>query len=156
MDTSYQKRLAARVLKCGPSRVKVSQAKEIEEALTRSDVRKLIVKGLIVKVQKKGTSRVKANFIASQKKKGRRRGRGKRSGTRYSRQPRKETWMKTVRALRRLLKELKENGKIENSVYLDCYRKAKGGFFRNRKHLLSWLKDNKMIKTGKNGEKSER
>ncbi len=55
MDTSYQKRLASRVLKTSIHRIKVAQEKDIEEALTRNDVKHLIVKGLITKKQKKGS-----------------------------------------------------------------------------------------------------
>lgn len=154
MDTSYQKRMAAKVLKCSPKRVKVAHEKEIEESLTRNDIRILIKKNLITKKQKKGTSRVKANIVAAQKKKGRRKGRGKRSGTMHSKMPKKEKWMKTIRALRKLLKELRENGQLEKGVYGKIYRKANGGEFRNKKHLLSYLKEKELLSERKKGGKS--
>ena len=153
MNTSYQKRLAAKILKCSPGRVKVSQDKSVEDALTRNDIRKLIVKGLITKVNKKGVSRVKANYIAKQKKKGRRRGRGKRSGPKYARVSRKTSWIKNTRALRRLLRELGDNGQIEKNVRGKMYKKAKGGEFRNKKHMLAYLRENRMLKGKKKGEK---
>lgn len=153
MDTSYQKRLAAKILKCSPKRVKVSQDKDVEEALTRNDVRGLIKKNIITKNEKKGVSRVKANKIARQKKKGRRLGRGKKSGTKYARGSKKEGWMKTTRALRKLLKELRANAQVEKSVYGLMYRRAKGGEFRNKHHMLSYLKENGMLTGSKRGEK---
>lgn len=149
MDTSYQKRLAAKIMKCSPSRVRMSQEKDIEEALTRSDVKHLIVKGLITKKQKKGTTRAEANRRLSQKKKGRGSGRGRKKGTKHSLLPKKESWIKTVRAQRSLLKELKEKGLIENDVYRTMYRRSKGGEYRNRKHMLSYLKDNGLMKSKK-------
>lgn len=154
MDTSYQKRLASKILKCSPKRVRVSQDKEIEESLTRNDIRVLIKKNIITKKRKKGVSRVHANFIANQKKKGRRKGRGKKSGMKYSRTGKKEKWMLTVRALRKLLKEMRENGQIEKSTYSRFYLKAKGGEFRNKKHLISYLKGKDLLTGGKRGEKN--
>ena len=151
MDASYQKRLASKIMKCSPKKVKVSQDKDIEEALTRNDVRHLIVKKLITKKKKVGTSRVKANFIAEQKKKGRRKGRGRKSGTMFSRKSKKEKWMVTVRALRKLLAELREKGQIEKGLYGELYGKVKGGEFRNRKHMLSYLKENEMLRKTKRG-----
>jgi large subunit ribosomal protein L19e len=149
MNTSYQKRMAAKILKCGSGRVKVSQEKDIEEALTRNDVRHLIVKGLIRKVQKKGTGRIGANKKLAQKKKGRSGGRGTKRGKKFVLVSRKETWMRNIRAQRSLLKELKEKGLIENAVYNKFYRRAKGGEYRNKKHMLSFLKENNLIKSKK-------
>ena len=151
MNTAYQKRLAAKVLKCSPKRVKVSLDKDVGEALTRNDIRGLIKKNLITKKPKKGSSRVKANFIANQKKKGRRKGRGKASGTKFSKGSKKEGWMKTTRALRNLLKDLRDRGQIEKDVSRKMYLRVKGGEFRNKKHMLSYLKDNEMIKGTKKG-----
>jgi large subunit ribosomal protein L19e len=154
MDTSYQKRLAAKILKCSPKRVRVSQEKEIEESLTRNDVRTLIRKGLITKKQKKGVSRVKVRKIAVQKKKGRRKGIGKRSGSKYSRGAKKEKWMKNVRALRKKLRELRDNDQIDKSTYVKFYKKIKGGEFRNKKHLIAYLRENELLRGSKRGGKS--
>lgn len=150
MDTSYQKRMAAKVLKCGPGRVKVSpQDKEIEEALTRKDVRHLIVKGLIRKVQKKGTTRTSANRRLTQKKKGRSGGRGAKRGKKFALLSRKDMWMRNVRGQRNMLRELKEKGLIENVVFRKFYMRSKGGEFRSKKHMLSFLKDGDFIKSKK-------
>ncbi|MBN1896675.1 MAG: 50S ribosomal protein L19e [Candidatus Aenigmarchaeota archaeon] len=151
MDTSYQKRLAAKILKISPRRVKMSQNKDIEESLTRSDVRHLIVKGLITKKQKKGTTRVEAREKLVQKKKGRSSGRGRGKGTKYSKVTQKELWMKTVRAQRKLLKELRDNGQITTETYGLLYRRSKGGDFRNKNHMLSYLKENSLMTGTKKG-----
>ncbi len=146
MDTSYQKRLAAKVMKCSPKRVKMAQEKDIEEALTRNDVRHLIVKGLISKRQKKGTTRTDARKRLSQKKKGRGRGTGKRSGTKHSRLSKKDVWMRNLRAQRVLLGELRDSGQIGKGVYGPMYKRSKGGEFRNKKHMLAYLKDKGLLK----------
>jgi large subunit ribosomal protein L19e len=151
MDTSYQKRLAAKIMKCSPKRVRVAQEKDIEEALTRNDVRHLIVKGLITKKQKKGTTRVEARKRMIKRKKGRGTGTGTKSGTRYAKVDRKAGWMRTVRAQRALLKELRDRGQIDRGVYGDLYKRSKGGEFRNRNHLLAYLRDNGLIRGTKKG-----
>ncbi len=152
MDTSYQKRLASKVMKCSPKRVRMAQDKDIEEALTRNDVKHLIVKNLITKKQKKGTTRTEAKRKLAQKKKGRSGGAGKKGGTKYAKVDKKALWMRTVRAQRALLKELRDKGQIEKSVYGDMYKRSKGGEFRNKKHMLAYLKDNGFIKGSKKGD----
>ncbi|MCD6496278.1 MAG: 50S ribosomal protein L19e [Candidatus Aenigmarchaeota archaeon] len=152
MNTSYQKRLASKILRVSPKRVKVSDDKDVGEALTRNDVKHLIVKGLIKKVQKKGTSRVAARRRLEQKKKGRSSGRGKRSGKKHALTARKDLWMRNVRAQRALLKDMRDKGQIDTDVYSSMYRKSKGGEFRSRKHMLSYMKDKDMLKTKKRGD----
>ena len=146
MNLSTQKQIAAKILKCGTSRVRIKAGKEVEEALTREDVRNLIRKGHIWKVQKKGTSKFNVKKIVKQKKKGRMKGHGSRKGTAGARKKRKQIWMDTVRPLRRLLKELKESGSITNQTYKKIYLMIKGGAFRNKKHLLYYLKDHELMK----------
>ena len=159
MDLSSQKRIAADVLKCGITRVRITAdgeaMKEVEEALTREDIRALVRKGLIIKVQKKGTSSAGARKIRKQKSRGRRKGTGSRKGRMGAREPGKPAWMKKVRALRALLRGLKESGSITNDVYRDFYMKVKGGMFRNKKHLLYYLKDHELLKKRKKPEKKE-
>ena len=45
--------------------------------------------------------------------------------------------MKKIRALRSQLKEMRENKAIEVSTYRKLYRKAKGGEYRSRAHLIA-------------------
>jgi len=146
MNTKSQKEMASKILKCGTSRVKIKKEKEVEEALTRNDIRDLIQKGLIKKEQKKGTSRANAKKLLKQKSKGRRKGRGSRKGTKNARGPEKAAWMKKIRALRRVLKELHVNEQITQATYRKIYLRAKGGFFRNKKHLLYYLKEHELLK----------
>lgn len=155
MGVKSIKRVAADILKAGISRIKIKQSKELEEAITRDDVKKLIRKGIVYKIQKKGTSKFHAKKIKKQKKRGRRKGRGSRKGKARARMPKKQEWMKTVRALRRLLKRLKEEGRIDGKTYREFYLRVKGGEFRNKKHLLGYLREHEFIKVKENERKAE-
>ena len=68
MNLSYQKRVASGLLKCGVHRVWVDDRPEVQEriseAVTRDDVRLLIVQRFIRKHQKKGISRGRAKAMA--------------------------------------------------------------------------------------------
>lgn len=140
-----QKRMAAEIMKCGLSRVRITSEKDVAEALTREDVRMLIRKGHITKVQKKGTSRAMVRQRLSQRKRGRSTGPGRRKGTAKARAPRKQEWMKTIRAVRKTLKELRDSGKLGRRDYGRLYLMAKGGQFRSRRHLLFHIRSKGLL-----------
>ena len=146
MSVKSVKRMAASMMKSGVSRIRVQSAKDAEEALTREDVRNLIKSGTVIKIQKKGSSKKYSRKLFEQKKKGRRRGQGRRKGTFRARTPKKEEWTKSVRAMRKLLKELKTSGRVDNRTYTGFYRRVGGGEFRNKKHVLLYLKDHGLLK----------
>ena len=148
MDLKNQKRMAASLLKCGYNRVYINpnRTEDVGDAITRSDVRTLIYSGAIYARQKKGVSRGRTNYIKAQKAKGRRRGQGSRRGRKGARKPTKEMWMQSIRPMRRRLKELRDQGKIDPSTYREYYLKAKGGAFKNRPHLESHLKSEGILK----------
>ena len=54
MNVRSQKQIAAKIMKIGVSRVRVKGEKEVEEAITRNDIRTLITRGVIYKTKKKG------------------------------------------------------------------------------------------------------
>ncbi len=137
-----QKKLAARVLGVGKARVKIRDEKAVSEALTRQDIRALLKRGDITKLPKRGTNKSFSKKRLKQKKKGRRSGIGSTKGVAYSK---KKAWMGQVRPLRRLLRDLKENNRIDQNNYRMLYLKIKGGFFRNKKHLLLFLKEKEML-----------
>ena len=135
MGIKSQLNIAARVLKCGTSRVWFDPARmaDIENAITAGDVRTLINDGIIVKKPKIGLSNFKKKKMIIQKEKGRRRGKGSRKGARAG--TKKRLWMSRIRAIRKELATLKKDGKIENKDFRRLYSKAKSGFFRSRAHL---------------------
>lgn len=150
-DLRNQRRMAADILKCGKNRVWMDQDRldEIAKAVTKEDIR-LLAKGKAIKAsQKKGISSSRKNYVASQKKKGRRRGHGSRKGAKYARMPKKQRWIKTIRPIRAYLRSLRDNKKINPTVYRKYYMKAKGGEFRNKHHLQTHLTSDGIIKEEK-------
>jgi large subunit ribosomal protein L19e len=143
MDLKSQKRIAADVLDVGEDRVWMDpdQMEKIDEAITRKDIRNLIEGGAIQKRDVEGNSKGRSREIKKQKAKGQRKGHGSRKGTKTARKSEKDEWMEKIRALRSDLKEMKEEGEITGKQYRELYNKAKGGFFRNRKHLENYIED---------------
>ncbi len=141
-DLSNQRRLASEILKCGENRIWIDPAsqEELADAVTRSDIRSAIKSGVIRRHRIVGTSRVRARRHAEELAKGRHQGPGSRRGTPYARVPRKERWIRRIRPQRALLRELRESSQITRAVYREFYRRAKGGMFRSRAHLLSNLR----------------
>lgn len=137
---SLQKRLAASILKVGQSKVWLDNAKtkDISQAITRADVRRLILKGAIKRLPDK----VKMRKVRGEKKKGH----GSRKGSKNSIVRAKTRWIQTIRPLRRELKEMKAAGTIENSTYQQMRKLVKGGMFRSRSHLRLYLEQHGLLK----------
>ena len=137
-DLSNQRRLAADLLKCGSGRVWIDPAsqEELADAVTRADVRSAIKAGVIRRMPLRGTSRARARRRAAEVARGRHSGPGSRRGTPFARVPKKERWIRRIRAQRALLAELRAAKRISPTVYREFYRRAKGGMFRSRAHLL--------------------
>ena len=57
-----------------------------------------------------------------------------------------------IRAQRSLIAELKAKEIVDAAGYKELYRKAKGGFFRNRRHIKLYIEENNLVKktTAKN------
>ncbi len=134
MELSKVKQLTARTYAVGVERVKILDEEKAKEVLTRDDVRKLVKSKAIIIKPKRGTSRGRARLLEKEKRSGRRRGSGSRKGKKTARTPKKATWIKKVRALRRTLKKVKP----EN--YRNLYRRIKGGYFKSKKHLLNYIR----------------
>jgi large subunit ribosomal protein L19e len=154
MDFKLQRKLAARILKCGTNRVRFILPEDvpddvierIENAITRSDVRNLLTRyhpidkgGVVGKRQAKGVSRGRARYLRGQKRSGRRRGPGSRRGPDNARTPKKARWMRDIRSVRSTLKELRDSGAIPRPVYREYYRRAKGGAIRSRARVIAML-----------------
>ncbi len=150
MKLSVQKKLAAKILKCSPKRVKLApdQLQKISKSITSADIHSLINEGTILKVQSKGVSRVRANKKAAQKRKGLQKGPGKRKGKKFASTTRKELWMIKIRLLRSFLKELKEKQILSPEGYKELYAKAGGGFFRNKRHLKIYMEEHNLVRKG--------
>ncbi len=132
-----QKRIAAQVMKVGKGRVWIDPeaTEDVMGAITREDIRGLIEDGIIKKKNKIGVSRGRARELAIKKALGRRKGHGSRKGAKGARGGKKRRWITKIRALRRRLKELRDDSSVDKTIYHKLYMKAKGGEIRNISHL---------------------
>ena len=138
---SLQKRLAADILKVGHSRVVMDpdHLEDIKNAITRSDIRKMINHGYI-KVKK---TKIKKPELYPKKKK---KGHGKRKGAKGAKVKKKRDWINTIRPLRRMLKDLRDKGTIDTRTYRKTYMLVKSGMFRSRSHLNLYLKQKGVLR----------
>lgn len=143
-----QKRLAASVTKSSPKRIHFLADKlaEIKEAITKHDIKLLLGKKIIVRRQKTGVSRARANTILSQKRKGRRKGHGSRKGKENARQNSKDSWIIRIRKQRAFIKKLYAKEILDTATYRDLYRKSKGGYFRSERHIKLYLEEKGILK----------
>ena len=58
-----------------------------------------------------------------------------RKGKKTARLPKKKSWMARIRSQRKFIKELKEKKILKNKVISELRSKAKGGFFRSKRHI---------------------
>ena len=146
MTLKSQRRLAAEILKVGENRVWIDPERidEVESAITREEIRRLIHEGAIRALKKRGVSRARARIIHQKKKKGLRRGLGSRSGALKARQPRKEMWMMRIRALRRRLRILRDSHAITKTTYRRLYVMAKSGTIRSVTELKRYLEAHRL------------
>jgi large subunit ribosomal protein L19e len=125
--------MASDILKVGENRVWIDpeRADDVELAISREEIRRLIRDRAIKKLPEKGISRARARRIHDKKVTGRRRGQGSRKGTKGARTPSKEAWMKRVRAQRKRLRGLRDSHALNETVYRQLYIMSKSGSFRS-------------------------
>ena len=140
-DLANQKRLAAALLKVGVTRVWMDpeRLEDIATAITREDIRGLISEGVVKRRAVVGISRGRARARDIKRAKGHLKGHGSRRGAAGARDPKKNRWMRKIRAQRKVLKEMRAEKTIDAHNYRILYRKAKGGEFRNIAHLKSYI-----------------
>ncbi|MCL5101711.1 MAG: 50S ribosomal protein L19e [Candidatus Parvarchaeota archaeon] len=138
-----QRRLASDILGVGQNRVWMdnSKFKEIKEAITRSDVENLIVKGVITRKEVAGQSRARARLFHLKKKKGHRKGPGSRKGKKAARA--KFVWKDRVRALRKELFKQRAMGKIDHTLFRVVYKRIKGNAFHSVAHMQNTIEEMK-------------
>ena len=143
-NLSGQRRLAAQILKIGQNRVWIDPARmdDVDGAITREEVRKLIHEKIIVSLPEKGVSRSRAKIIRSKKHLGRRSGPGSITGAGHAKVTKKEAWMIRIRSLRRKLRELKASRVITEATYTQYYRMAGSGRFQSIADMERNLKAN--------------
>jgi large subunit ribosomal protein L19e len=141
MSLKSQRRLAAGILKVGENRIWMDPERivDVEIAITREEIRKLVHEGAIKPLPKRGVSRARARVLHEKREKGLRRGPGRRTGSAGAGVSKKQAWMKKIRALRRRLRELKEDRVITETVYRKLYSMAGSGAFESIADLERYI-----------------
>ncbi|MFC6903792.1 50S ribosomal protein L19e [Halalkalicoccus tibetensis] len=140
-DLKAQKRLAADVLDVGKNRVWFDPEAqgEIADAITREEIRELVDQGTIQSKEARGNSRGRARERQEKRAYGHRKGAGKRKGKAGARQNEKDEWKNQIRAQRRKLRELREEGELDSTQYRELYNKARGGEFRSVRYMTNYI-----------------
>ncbi|MFB6068483.1 MAG: 50S ribosomal protein L19e [Halobacterium sp.] len=143
-DLSAQKRLAADVLDVGENRVwfDPDAQGEIADAITREDIRELVDEGTIQAEDKRGNSRGRARKRDEKRSYGHQKGAGNRKGKAGARQDDKESYQARIRAQRRTLRELRDEGELTPSQYRELYNLANGGEFDRVRRLKNYIEEN--------------
>ncbi len=136
MTVHTVRRLAAELLSVGENRVRIKgeNISEVKSAMTRADVKALIDKGIVSAAPRKGRKKRKATV---------RRGRGSKKGK--IKGAGKREWMAKIRAQRKLLRRLVELKAVSQEYKRGVYLRVKSGIFRNKRAMLAYLKENKII-----------
>lgn len=148
MNLEIQKRLSSKVAKVGLARVKINpeNVDQVKEAITKADIRDLIDNKIIEILPLVRNSRARARARAKAKKRGRQSGPGSKVGTKNARTPTKRVWINRIRLQRKIIKSFKDSGRLSTGDWKTLYYRAKGGFFRNKRHLLQVIEQGKLLK----------
>jgi large subunit ribosomal protein L19e len=141
-NLASQRRIASELLGVGQNRVWIDpeRMEDVEGAITREEVRKLIHERIIKAAPVKSVSRSRAKTLLEKKRKGRRKGQGSYGGSPQASVTKKEAWMLKIRSLRKRLRELKANRTITEITYTQYYRMAGSGRFNSVAELERYLK----------------
>lgn len=140
-DLTKVRKIAAKVMDCGKNKVWIdpTELAKVAEGKTEEQVSKMVEDGLIVRRPDEGQSRGRVRQFRMERAKGRHRGLGRRRGTKNARFPEKKIWMLRIRAIRKDLKALREEGRIDRTTYRIVYLKAKAGCFKSRKMMKEYI-----------------
>ncbi|MHA2028978.1 MAG: 50S ribosomal protein L19e [Candidatus Kariarchaeaceae archaeon] len=138
-----QRRIASSILKKGKNGVWMDPEKGFKVALavTREDVEKLIHDGVVKPRREIGTSKGRARMQKFKRARGQRRGPGSRKGTANARSNKKELWMNKIRAQRKYLRKLRDEGYISSGSYRNLYNQSKGNLFRSVRFLSNHIRE---------------
>ncbi len=149
-----QRRLAADVLDVGENRVWFDPTAqgEIATAITRDEIRDLVDDGIIQAKAKQGNSRHRVRERNAKRAYGHRKGQGSRKGKKNARHDSRDEWIDGIRAQRRELRSLRDDGVISPTVYRQAYNKARGGEFRSVQYMRSYIENEFGIDLDEGGE----
>lgn len=140
-----KKRLVSRVTGVGIHRIKFDSdhLDDIADAITRQNIRSLITANTISFKPIQGTSHGRAQHKKEQKAK---RGtkQGSKQGRKGARVGKKRVYISKVRALRYILKVVKDRKEVTNKEFWTLYKKVGGNTVRNKAHLRTLIEEIKV------------
>lgn len=136
MNLKNKKLLASKVLGVGKNRIKFNSDNlaEIKEAITKDDIKGLYSEGIISIKPIKGRKKIVRRKI--------RRGPGK---IKIKIKHRKRDYVIMTRKLRRYLKTLKVQGKVDKETFLDIRKKIKIKNFKSKDSLKDYVENLKNL-----------
>lgn len=136
VDLSSKRRMAAQILGVGETRVRIDPdaTEQLQDAITRENIRGWMSAGLIWVEPKKGNSRGRVRLRHLKNKK-RGIGQGSKKGAHGARSGKKTVWVTRVRMLRHILKVTRDRGEISNENFKRLYKQVKGAQIRTRRRL---------------------
>jgi len=142
LNLRSKRRLAADVLGVGEERIRFDPEAEdfIQDAITRSTIRGLVGMGAIKVAPEKGVSKGRWRERRRHRKQ---RHQGSFTGSKTSRTPKKQAWVKKVRALRWRLEVARGRNEVSKGSYKRLYTQIKGGQVRDVKRLLEMIKESR-------------
>lgn len=131
VNLKLKKNLISRTTGVGRGRVKLNpnNLDDIAGLDAKADVRYLIAKGIITISPLKGQVRRKKI----------RRGVGSKKGKSTSKITRKDRWITKVRSQRKVIRNLRDNKKINPTEYRKLYIQIKGGLFKSKANLYDHI-----------------
>ena len=144
MKLNKLKDFASKVMNKSKHKLIIDQDKYLEnkdtvdKAITKADVKEIVKSGVIRKKPDTGHSRGNARILLEKKKLKRKRGPGKRKGTPKARN-KTNVYNLKVRGLRKKLRELRDQDKLNGKNYNTLYRRIKGNYFKGKKHLEEYV-----------------
>ena len=121
-----KKELAAKTLKIGKERIKFVKVRldEIKEAITKQDIRDLVLSGAII-----------VKPIRGRKKNERRKNKKGPGKVRKKIKKRKEEYVKITRKLRNYVRILKKQGKLTNEEFKNLRKEIRNKSFKSKANL---------------------
>ena len=145
MSLVYQKKLAAKLLKTGKSKVWIDPENidDVSIVVTKNDMRKLIARGTVRAKPKLGISSGRSQTVRLKKQRGLRSGPGsKKGGISLD----EERWMRKVRAQRNFVKLLRRRRIVTPTVSRQLYLKVKGNAFENIAQIKKYVKEHELAR----------
>ena len=144
MKLKNKKKTASKILKTGIGRIWIDpeRAEDVDVAITREEIRRLIHEKAIQARPKQGISHSRTRKA---RKKNRKKSEGKRKGKQTSKTS-KEQWILRVRSQREKLRKMRDDREILAGTYRQLYNKIKGGTFEDVSHLQEYIKTHNLFK----------